>query len=101
MSIEEARVETRQAWERSYSAERNAEAIAAIADRPFQYRAGHLVARLFFRGIYFPQMSKSAWARVIFQNRRTIYRLTREAVSTYRVARKRRAGLRSEDAHAR
>src|SRR6185369_2162776 len=61
MTIEEARMETRRAWERSYSPERNAEAIAAIADRPFEYRAGHLVARLFFRGIYFPQMTRRAW----------------------------------------
>src|SRR5215207_1702412 len=58
MTIEEAREETRRAWEASYSPGRNAEAVEAIADRPFQYRAGHLVARLFFRGIYFPQMSR-------------------------------------------
>src|SRR5215211_5416815 len=73
MTIEEAREETRSAWERSYSPERNAEAVAAIADKPFQYRAGHLVARLFFRGIYFPQMSRGAWLRLIADNRKVIY----------------------------
>ena len=101
MTIPQAQEELESAWATSYSPERNEKALDAISDQPLNYRLIHFVMRLFFRGIYFPQMSKSAWARVIFQNRRTIYRLTREAVSTYRVARKRRAGLRSEDAHAR
>ena len=87
MTIEEARVETRSAWERSYSAERNAEAIAAIADKPFQYRAGHLVARLFFRGIYFPQMTRRAWLKLIADNRRVIYGLVKEAASKWRKSR--------------
>jgi len=89
MSIEEARMETRRAWEASYSPERNAQAIAAIADRPFQYRAGHLVARLFFRGIYFPQMTRRAWLRLIADNRRVIYGLVKEAAGKWRKARRR------------
>jgi radical SAM superfamily enzyme YgiQ (UPF0313 family) len=89
MTIEEARVETRRAWEASYSPERNAEALAAIADRPFQYRAGHLVARFFFRGIYFPQMSRRAWLRLIADNRRVIYGLVKEAAGKWRKARRR------------
>jgi radical SAM superfamily enzyme YgiQ (UPF0313 family) len=86
MTIEEARLETRRAWEASYSPERNAEALAAIADRPFQYRAGHLVARLFFRGIYFPQMTRRAWLRLAYDNRRVIYRLVKEAAGKWRKA---------------
>jgi radical SAM superfamily enzyme YgiQ (UPF0313 family) len=86
MTIEEARQETRRAWERSYSPGRNAEAIAAIADKPFQYRAGHLVARLFFRGIYFPQMTRRAWLRLIADNRQVIYGLVKEAVGKWRKA---------------
>ena len=86
MSIEEARLETRQAWERSYSPERNAAAVAAIADRPFQYRASHLVARLFFRGIYFPQMTKRAWLKLVSENRRVIYGLVKEAAGKWRKA---------------
>ncbi|MGB8509097.1 MAG: radical SAM protein [Pyrinomonadaceae bacterium] len=90
MTIKEARHEVNRAWETSYSPERNALALEAIKDAPLQYRIGHLVARLFFRGIYFPQMGKRAWLKLIAQNRSTIYKLTKESVSTYRAARKRR-----------
>ncbi|HNQ15457.1 MAG TPA: radical SAM protein, partial [Pyrinomonadaceae bacterium] len=78
MSIAEARAETISAWERSYSPERNAEAIGSIADSPIQVRISHLVARLFFRGIYFPQLGTRAWLKLLFQNRKTIWSLTRE-----------------------
>ncbi len=88
MSIEEARAETRRAWESSYSPERNAQVVESLAGRSFQYRAGHLIARLFFRGIYFPQMGKRAWARLLYENRRTIYRLVREGAGEMRAARK-------------
>jgi radical SAM superfamily enzyme YgiQ (UPF0313 family) len=91
MTIEEARLETRSAWERSYSAERNREAVEAIAGHPVQYRISMLVARLFFRGIYFPQMSRRAWARLLFENRRTITALAKEGFSKWRESR-RRAG---------
>src|SRR5215213_985747 len=90
MTIEEARLETRRAWEHSYSPERNTEAIEAIADRPFQYRAGHLVARLFFRGIYFPQMTRRAWLKLVYDNRRTMLPLAREGFSKWRASRRRR-----------
>jgi hypothetical protein len=83
MTIEEARLETRRAWEASYSPERNSRAVEAIAGRPIQYRVGHLVARLFFRGIYFPQMTRRAWARLIFDNRRMIYPLFREGLARH------------------
>ena len=96
MSIEEARQETRRAWEASYSPERNAQALAAIADRSFQYRAGHLVARLFFRGIYFPQMSRSAWLKLIADNRRVIYGLVKEAAGKLRKSRRRDADVAAE-----
>jgi radical SAM superfamily enzyme YgiQ (UPF0313 family) len=98
MTIEEASEETRRAWTSSYSPERNAEVVAALSDRHIRYRISHLMARFFFRGIYFPQMSKRAWMKVIFQNRRAIYGLTREAAGNYRAARKRRAALRSNGA---
>jgi radical SAM superfamily enzyme YgiQ (UPF0313 family) len=88
MSIEEARAETRRAWELSYSPERNAEAVAAIADRGFQYRLGMLVSRLFFRGIYFPQMTRGAWLRLIADNRRTLFPLVREGFAMWRKSRR-------------
>ncbi|HEX8853053.1 MAG TPA: radical SAM protein [Pyrinomonadaceae bacterium] len=90
MSIAEARAEVNHAWASSYSAERNAAALAALGDAPLEYRISHLVARLFFRGIYFPQMGTSAWLKLIAQNRRTILGLTREGVGKYRAARKKR-----------
>jgi radical SAM superfamily enzyme YgiQ (UPF0313 family) len=99
MTIEQAAAETRRAWASSYSPERNAEAVEALRDRHIRYRLSHLMARFFFRGIYFPQMNKRAWMKVIFQNRRTIYRLTREAVSTFRAVRKGGAGAAAIVAH--
>src|SRR5215210_1126067 len=91
MTIEVARQETRHAWEVSYSPERNAEALKAIEGAPIDSRIGLLVARLFFRGIYFPQMNKRAWLKLIADNRRTISSLTREGLAKWRAARRRRA----------
>lgn len=90
MTIEDAKSETFNAWSRSYSPERNWEAIQSIRTAPIQTRIGHLVARLFFRGIYFPQMSKLAWLKLIFDNRKPIMSLTAEGMGTWRRARKRR-----------
>ena len=95
MSIEEARKETLAAWERSYSPERNWEAIQSIKHTPIQVRIGHIVARLFFRGIYFPQMGTRAWLKLLFDNRRPILSLAREGFSTYRQFKKRRRVERS------
>lgn len=78
MTIREARIEVDHAWSSSYSPERNAQAIDAINDKAISYRISHLVARLFFRGIYFPQMGKWAWIRVISQNRHTMLHLAKE-----------------------
>jgi radical SAM superfamily enzyme YgiQ (UPF0313 family) len=96
MTIPQAQEELERAWNTSYSPERNERALDAISDRPLDFRLIHFAMRLFFRGIYFPQMTKRAWVKLVFQNRRSIYRLTREAIGTYRAARRSRAGLRSE-----
>jgi hypothetical protein len=47
------------------------------------------VARLFFRGIYFPQIGSRAWIKLLFANRSSIYMLTREGIKTWRSAKKR------------
>lgn len=91
MTIEEAKAETFQAWSQSYSPERNAQALESISDKPIEYRIGHLVARLFFRGIYFPQMNKRAWLKVIYQNRKPIAGLMKEGIGLWRSARKNKA----------
>jgi radical SAM superfamily enzyme YgiQ (UPF0313 family) len=93
MTIEEAREETLKAWEASYSPERNAAALDAISDQSIIYRISHLVARLFFRGIYFPQIGTRAWLKLIFQNRRTIFSLVKEGAVVWRGARKKKAAM--------
>jgi len=40
--------------------------------------------RLFFRGIYVPQMTKRAWLSLIFQNRKSIQKLLRNGIAKYR-----------------
>jgi len=80
MTIDEARSETDQAWSHSYSPKRNAEAVDAISNAPLKHRISLLVARLFFRGIYFPQLGWKSWTRVIWQNRRTILKLSAAAM---------------------
>ncbi|CAN5395775.1 hypothetical protein BH10ACI1_BH10ACI1_10550 [soil metagenome] len=89
MTIDDAKQEIFHAWSSSYSAKRNAEANYAIKDAPIEYRIGHLVARLFFRGIYFPQMRKRDWAGVFFQNRKLIYSLSKEGFGIWRKFKKR------------
>ncbi len=41
-------------------------------------RINIFLARLCFRGIYFPMMGKLAWLKVVAQNRQTIFKLVRE-----------------------
>jgi hypothetical protein len=91
MTIDEARAEVDLAWRTSYSPERNVEAMRYLGQQPIQYRISHLVARLCFRGIYFPQMSRRAWAKLIFDNRQAIYPLLKDGVKKYRAARRRAA----------
>jgi radical SAM superfamily enzyme YgiQ (UPF0313 family) len=87
MTIKQARLEVDRAWSLSYSPERNAGALDAISQSPLQFRIIHFVARLFFRGIYFPQMGTRAWLKLTFQNRRSIFRLAKESLSAYRSSR--------------
>ncbi len=93
MSIKEARTEVDLAWSTSYSPARNASALDAISQTPIQYRISHLVARLFFRGIYFPQMNRRAWLRLVADNRQPIFGLLREGVSAWRAARRKKRSV--------
>jgi hypothetical protein len=92
MTTHEAHHEFAQAWSASYSPERIAGAIASISHKSVEARIMHLVARLFFRGIYYPQMGAWAWIKVIAQNRRTIFKLVAEAFGKWRAARKKKSG---------
>jgi radical SAM superfamily enzyme YgiQ (UPF0313 family) len=80
MTIPQTQAELDQAWNASYSPARNEQALDAIKDESLNIRMIHLVMRLFFRGIYFPQMDWQAWLRVLVQNRRPIFKLTRDAL---------------------
>ncbi|MGA2358894.1 MAG: radical SAM protein [Terriglobales bacterium] len=78
MSIEEAHAEVNHGWDEAYSPEALAHAVESLNDQPLGYRVNIFLARLCFRGIYFPMMGKMAWLKVIAQNRRTIFKLVRE-----------------------
>ena len=96
MSIEEAHAEMNYAWTNSYSPESIAKAVNSISHKPLSHRTGIFLARLFFRGIYFPQGSAWAWIKVIGQNRRTIFKLLGEAFGIGR--KKRKATSQASDA---
>ena len=57
--------EIRQAWAASYSAEATERALGYLSDKHLGHRIAHLIARLCFRGIYFPQMSRLDWVRLL------------------------------------
>jgi len=82
MTISDAHAEVKHGWAKSYSPEAIASAVASIAHKPLGYRINILIARLCFRGIYFPQMGRLAWAKTIAENWRTIYSLVKEAFTS-------------------
>jgi hypothetical protein len=69
MTIEEAHAEVKYGWEQAYSPEALAQAVDALTDQPLGYRINIFLARLCFRGIYFPMMGKMAWLKVVAENR--------------------------------
>lgn len=81
MSIPEVEQEVHRAWRESYSPAATEEALNGLRDDPVPYRISHLIARLFFRGIYFPQRSAWGWLKLLVQNRRSIVRLIRDSFS--------------------
>jgi hypothetical protein len=78
MTIPEAHAEVLDGWNRSYNAKAIAQAVESLDYKPLGYRINIFIARLCFRGIYFPQMGPWAWLKVIAQNRRTIFSLMKE-----------------------
>src|ERR1700722_3149494 len=78
MSIEEAHIEVRLGWSKSYSPKAIEAAVDSIGHKPLGYRINILIARLCFRGIYFPQIGRFAWMKTIVENRRTIFKLIRQ-----------------------
>ena len=82
MSIEDTHAEVRYAWNQAYSPEAIAQAVHTYDNKSVSYRINIFIARLCFRGIYFPQMGVKAWLKMVVQNRRTIFDLVREGFNT-------------------
>jgi radical SAM superfamily enzyme YgiQ (UPF0313 family) len=80
MTVEEAHAEVNYGWAHSYSSEALAQAVASLDDEHIGDRINIFLARLCFRGIYFPMLTKSSWLRVLAENRRTILTLFKQAV---------------------
>ncbi|HLW78885.1 MAG TPA: radical SAM protein [Terriglobia bacterium] len=80
ISPQEAEAEVRQAWKTSYDPATTARAMHSLGERPISERITHLVARMLFRGIYFPQMRRREWLRVVFENRGSILALLSEGL---------------------
>ena len=85
MTIEQAHSEVKYGWEQAYSPEALAQAVDSLSDQPLGYRINIFLARLCFRGIYFPMMGKMAWLKAVAQNRQTIFKLVREALFGRRI----------------
>jgi len=88
MTIAEAQMELDKAWMTSYSPKNNQRAVDWFGRRSINDQIMHLVMRMFFRGIYFPQRNARVWTRLIAQNRRPILKLVREGYGKYREARR-------------
>jgi len=84
MSVSQVQTEVHGAWLNSYSAAATSRAIERIADEPAAYKISHLIARIFFRGIYFPPKGIWGWLKVIAQNRSPISRIVKDCVTNWR-----------------
>lgn len=89
MTISQAHEELDRAWRMSYSPKRNKQVVDFLTPRSLDASAMHFLMRLFFRGIYVPQMTRRAWVNLIFQNRRSILKLLRNGLAKYLDARDR------------
>ena len=63
MTVEEAHAEVKYGWAHSYSPEALAQAVASLDHERLGYRVNIFLARLCFRGIYFPMLGKLSWLR--------------------------------------
>jgi radical SAM superfamily enzyme YgiQ (UPF0313 family) len=82
MTVDEAHAEVKYAWDHAYAPEAIAHAVHSLDCKPVSYRINIFIARLCFRGIYFPQMGPMAWMKLLVQNRRTIAELVKEGFRT-------------------
>ena len=78
--------EVQQAWTDSYAPAATRRAMRKLGDTPLPYKISHLIARLCFRGIYFPQKGPLAWLKVLIENRSVILRIFVESFTKWRSA---------------
>ncbi len=83
LTIPEVQDEVHYAWTNSYSPEATRQALDSIADEPVPYKISHFVARIFFRGIYFPPKGVWQWLKLIAENRASVYRIVRESFTQW------------------
>jgi radical SAM superfamily enzyme YgiQ (UPF0313 family) len=83
MTCEEVQAEVKYAWTNSYSPAATRRAIASMERAPAPYKISHLIARMFFRNIYFPQKSAWGWLRLLAQNRGAILHVIRESFTNW------------------
>ena len=62
--------------------------LRSLDDQPLGDRVNIFLARLCFRGIYFPMLGKLAWLKVIAENRKTIFMLVTEAIFGRKIRRR-------------
>lgn len=84
MTAAQVQAEVEYAWTNSYSPAATRWAIESMRHQPVPYKISHLLARLFFRGIYFPQKGVWSWVKVFVENRGAIFRLIRESFTDWR-----------------
>ena len=80
LSAEQAEAEVRSAWRSSYSPSTIDSAMKWLDSKCIGDRIMHLCARLAFRGIYFPQMRRRDWVRLLIENRGPILNLIAQAL---------------------
>jgi len=83
MTIAQAHAEVKYAWDHAYSPEVIEHAVHSHDYISLPYRVNILIARLCFRGIYFPQMGFLSWMKLLAQNRRSIFRLAWQGFSAW------------------
>src|ERR1700682_6138847 len=66
MTIAEAHAEVKSGWAQAYSPEAMAQAVDSLKGKQLGYRINIFIARMCFRGIYFPQMGPLAWLKLIY-----------------------------------
>ncbi len=91
LTTSEVQDEVRYAWTNSYSPAATEQALHSIADVPAPYKISHLMSRLFFRGIYFPQKGAWAWLRLVAQNRNSVWRVVKDSFTRWHGAHDRHA----------